>query len=335
MNNVTIHPTISVIIPVYNTEKYLRRCLDSIVAQTCENFECILVDDGSTDDSGKICDEYADKDSRFKAYHNENGGPSKERNFGLEHSKGEYVLFIDSDDWLEKDAINNYAKAIKEYHTDIVKSGYEIDHPNNKKNIYCVDKVIVPSNKVDLFLSVEKSGYTGFIWNAAFKRSAIGNLRFSETIKWCEDQLFSLEMFNRCNSIVLIPHITYHYMVGQGESLSNVQDAQLVFDVTQKWFELKYKLAGNNKEAFCIMSLSYNNLVNRSLQILYNNKSLEERRSFKKRNFPRIRITNTHWQSRLYFSNIPFWLADILLVINVKYKSTKRDLKKAIKKLIK
>ena len=335
MNNVTIHPTISVIIPVYNTEKYLRRCLDSIVAQTCENFECILVDDGSTDDSGKICDEYADKDSRFKAYHNENGGPSKERNFGLEHSKGEYVLFIDSDDWLEKDAINNYAKAIKEYHTDIVKSGYEIDHPNNKKNIYCVDKVIVPSNKVDLFLSVEKSGYTGFIWNAAFKRSAIGNLRFSETIKWCEDQLFSLEMFNRCNSIVLIPHITYHYMVGQGESLSNVQDAQLVFDVTQKGFELKYKLAGNNKEAFCIMSLSYNNLVNRSLLILYNNKSLEERRSFKKRNFPRIRITNTHWQSRLYFSNIPFWLADILLVINVKYKSTKRDLKKAIKKLIK
>ena len=335
MNNVTIHPTISVIIPVYNTEKYLRRCLDSIVAQTCENFECILVDDGSTDDSGKICDEYADKDSRFKAYHNENGGPSKERNFGLEHSKGEYVLFIDSDDWLEKDAINNYAKAIKEYHTDIVKSGYEIDHPNNKKNIYCVDKVIVPSNKVDLFLSVEKSGYTGFIWNAAFKRSAIGNLRFSETIKWCEDQLFSLEMFNRCSSIVLIPHITYHYMVGQGESLSNVQDAQLVFDVTQKGFELKYKLAGNNKEAFCTMSLSYNNLVNRSLQILYNNKSLEERRSFKKRNFSRIRITNTHWQSRLYFSNIPFWLADILLVINVKYKSTKRDLKKAIKKLIK
>lgn len=335
MNIVTIHPTISVIIPVYNTEKYLRRCLDSIVAQTYKDFECILVDDGSTDGSSKICDEYAVKDNRFMAYHNPNGGPSKERNFGLEHSKGEYVLFIDSDDWLEKDALDNYANAINEYHSDIIKSGYEIDYPNKKTTRFCVDKVIIPNNKVDLFLNVEKSGYTGFIWNATFKRSAIGNLRFSEKIKWCEDQLFSLEMFNRCNSIVLIPHITYHYMVGQGESLSNVQDAQLVFDVTQKGLELKYKLAGNNKEAFCIMSLSYNNLVNRSLQILYNNKSLEGRRSFKKRNFPRIRITNTHWQSRLYFSNIPFWLADILLVINVKYKSTKRDLKKAIKKLIK
>lgn len=87
------NPTISIIIPVYNTEKYLRRCLDSIVAQTYKDFECILVDDGSTDNSGKICDEYAVKDNRFKSYHNTNGGPSKARNFGIEVSRGGVSAF--------------------------------------------------------------------------------------------------------------------------------------------------------------------------------------------------------------------------------------------------
>lgn len=88
MNKVTIHPTISVIIPVYNTEKYLRRCLDSIVAQTYKDFECILVDDGSTDSSSVICNEYSKKYSRFKTYHLQNGGPSRARNYGLEYSRG-------------------------------------------------------------------------------------------------------------------------------------------------------------------------------------------------------------------------------------------------------
>lgn len=85
---------ISIIIPIYNTEKYLWRCLDSIVAQTYKDFECIMVDDGSTDNSGKICDEYAVKDNRFKAYHKQNGGTSSARNVGLDNTKGEYIVFV-------------------------------------------------------------------------------------------------------------------------------------------------------------------------------------------------------------------------------------------------
>lgn len=325
---------ISIIIPVYNTEKYLRRCLDSIVAQTYKDFECILVDDGSTDGSVKLCDEYVAKDNRFKDYHNQNGGPSKERNFGLEHSKGEYVLFIDSDDWLEKDALDNYANAINEYHSDIIKSGYEIDYPNKKTTRFCVDKVIIPNNKDDLFLNVEKSGYTGFIWNATFKRSAIGDLRFSENIKWCEDQLFSLEMFNRCNSIVLIPHITYHYMVDQGESLSNVKDAQLVFDVAQKGFELKYELAGKSKEGLAIMKKSYNDLVSYSIRILYQNKSYRVRSEFRNNNILIQGIEIDRSNSKLFFSKYPFFISDNLLLINTKFKKLKRFVKNAIKTIL-
>lgn len=96
-------PKISIIVPVYKVEKYLHRCLDSIVAQTFTDWECILVDDGSPDGSGKICDEYAEKDGRFKVFHQENQGVSAARNKGLDNAKGEWIGFVDSDDWVSKE----------------------------------------------------------------------------------------------------------------------------------------------------------------------------------------------------------------------------------------
>lgn len=96
-------PKISIIVPVYKVEKYLHRCLDSIVAQNFTDWECILVDDGSPDGSGKICDEYAEKDGRFKVFHQENQRVSAARNKGLDNAKGEWIGFVDSDDWVSKD----------------------------------------------------------------------------------------------------------------------------------------------------------------------------------------------------------------------------------------
>lgn len=98
-------PKISIIVPVYNVEKYIRRCLDSIAGQTFTDWECICVDDGTPDASGKICDEYAQKDGRFVVIHKENGGVSSARNVGLDVAKGEYVTFCDSDDWVEKEML--------------------------------------------------------------------------------------------------------------------------------------------------------------------------------------------------------------------------------------
>ena len=112
-------PKISVIVPVYNVEKYLRKCIESILNQTFREFELILVDDGSTDSSGKICDEYALKDSRIKVIHKENGGASSARNAGLDVAKGEYIGFVDSDDWIEMDMYGELYRLIKENNTDI------------------------------------------------------------------------------------------------------------------------------------------------------------------------------------------------------------------------
>ena len=110
---------ISIIVPIYNVEKYLRQCLDSILNQTYQNFECLLINDGSPDNSADICREYVEKDSRFKYFEKENGGLSDARNYGIRQSKGSYLTFVDSDDWLEHGALDRLYGALKKENADI------------------------------------------------------------------------------------------------------------------------------------------------------------------------------------------------------------------------
>ena len=112
MHNQSTTPTISVIVPVYNAEKYLHRCIDSVLAQTYTDFELLLIDDGSKDQSGEICDEYAQKDARVRVFHQENGGVSSARNLGLDNAKGEWVTFVDSDDWAKPYYIEHLVASI-------------------------------------------------------------------------------------------------------------------------------------------------------------------------------------------------------------------------------
>ena len=117
-------PKISIIVPVYKVEQYLYRCLDSIVAQTFTDWECLLIDDGSPDDSGAICDEYAEKDSRFRVIHQKNSGVSAARNAGLAVARGEWIGFVDSDDWIEPDFCKTLLVAIEQTGKDCATCGY-------------------------------------------------------------------------------------------------------------------------------------------------------------------------------------------------------------------
>ena len=116
---------ISIVVPIYNVEKYLRMCLDSILDQTYEHFECLLINDGSPDNSAEICREYVEKDARFRYFEKENGGLASARNLGIKYSKGKYISFIDSDDWVEPDYLEVLHSKIKEYNTDFVISSYK------------------------------------------------------------------------------------------------------------------------------------------------------------------------------------------------------------------
>ena len=182
----TAVPKISVIVPIYKSENYLHCCLDSILAQSYNEFELLLIDDGSPDNCGKICDEYAEKDSRVRVFHVENGGPSRARNIGLDKAHGDWVIFVDADDWLEQGFMAKLDIGDNNL-PDIVFWGFNrcLEEGNVKvcspKDFEVVrDKDSIFNQLAYLFNSKEQ--FFGFTWNKIFKRSIIekANLRFEE-----------------------------------------------------------------------------------------------------------------------------------------------------------
>ena len=185
---------ISIIIPIYNVEKYLRQCLDSVANQTYPDWEAILVDDGSSDGSPAICDEYAKKDSRFKVVHQANGGVSSARNIGLNKTHGEWLIFLDADDMLKNNALEFYTNHISES-IDMIMAGYmSVDEENQV--------VFEPETHEDVLLNKEQAltmmykpmwfPYQGYLCNKCYRKSLIDahHLRFDERIFFNEDRLF-------------------------------------------------------------------------------------------------------------------------------------------------
>lgn len=195
-------PLISIIIPVYNAEKYLHQCLDSVVAQTYTNWECLLIDDGSKDSSGAICDEYAEKDSRFRVFHKENGGVSSARNLGLDNAKGFWIMFVDSDDYLEVKYLDEIFDNPK---YDLVISGYR--EFGIKENIIEYDNQEV--NIIDNLGTIWNKSISNFIywfpWGKLFSSTIIknNNLRFNEFLFYGEDFCFVMDYLNCSNKFYM------------------------------------------------------------------------------------------------------------------------------------
>ena len=166
---------ISVIVPVYNVEPYLRKCLDSIVNQTYRDLEILVIDDGSTDWCGKICDEYAGKDGRIRVFHTENRGLSCARNLGLDNARGEWIGFVDSDDWIETDMYEVLLKRAEETEADIVECGVLEEHPNRtgKRQEY----LVTGTEAVIMLIHRELSNA---VWNKLWKKSCFDKIRFPE-----------------------------------------------------------------------------------------------------------------------------------------------------------
>ncbi|MBO4674921.1 MAG: glycosyltransferase [Elusimicrobiaceae bacterium] len=198
-------PLISIIVPIYNVEKYLSQCLDSIVAQTYQNLEIILVDDGSPDNCGKICDEYAAKDSRIKIIHQVNAGLSAARNAGLEIAMGEYIGFVDSDDYIESD--------MYEYLYGLIKR----DNAAMAMCAICQDEGFVDDRQCKfpylLIPTLEIFQFSNWppVWNKLYRRDFISTLRFNTTVSNGEDGLFIFELSKSNVSIALGNQAKYHY----------------------------------------------------------------------------------------------------------------------------
>ena len=203
---------ISVVVPIYNVSKYLPKCIESILHSTYKNLEVILVDDGSTDECPTICDDYAKKDSRIKVIHKKNGGLSDARNKGLDIATGEYISFIDSDDYIDADL---YESVIKEFdeNIDVVVFGRYIEY-ETKTDISIPDKNCVMTGKDALIDLASFKGFDMAAWDKIYKRSIIGNLRFPFGKK-NEDYYLTYKLLDNAKNVKFIQKPFYHYVQRQ------------------------------------------------------------------------------------------------------------------------
>ena len=222
-------PKISIIIPVYKAELYLSRCLTSIVQQSFTDWECILVDDGSPDTSGIICDEYAKKDSRFRVIHQKNLGASAARNVGLDTALGEWINFVDSDDWIDSNMYKEILCAASEYKSDIVLFGVWDEYKDRKKT-FC-PKLSSQKNKI-INSFAKYPNYLNYPVNKLYKRSLLqhNNIRFPVGIKTCEDLFFNINAFLYANSIYQLKKSFYHYNRCNESSTMNNYNISYFYD---------------------------------------------------------------------------------------------------------
>ncbi|MBR3685869.1 MAG: glycosyltransferase family 2 protein [Clostridia bacterium] len=205
---------VSIIVPVYRVEYWLPKCIKSLLAQTYKNIEIILVDDGSPDKSGTICDKFAKKDSRIKVIHKENGGVSSARNAGIDAAEGEYICFVDSDDWLSEDAIETlYAEFLKNNVQIVIANMITVGKRNGLFRLVNKERIISFNDPDNLFLDLYQESSLGGLVNKLFVASLIkdNTIRLKEGMKFGEDVLFLLECFKHCSAISLIEKPIYYY----------------------------------------------------------------------------------------------------------------------------
>ncbi len=203
---------VSILVPVYNSEKYLRQCLGSIVNQTYKDLQVVIVDDGSIDNSLSICREYADKYEFIEVYHQGNAGVASARNALLDKAKGDYTIFIDSDDWIEPDMIEGLLHYIAEYDLDIVICGSVSEYNDSATAVdtsYCSPLIDNREEAVKKFILHKE--LNGSLWNKLVKTSLFHNLRFAKDIWYGEDALMMWQVLQRVNRIGSMPTPYYHY----------------------------------------------------------------------------------------------------------------------------
>lgn len=215
-------PEVSIIVPVYGVERYIGKCIESILDQSFNDLELILVDDGSLDDSGNICDGYAQKDCRVKVIHSPNRGVSHARNLGIESAKGRFISFIDGDDWVDPDYLTLMLKWANDYNTVVYGNVINDYSDGSQSNIVFdyMDGDIVDLNQDKAGLVKYKILENGFPVGKLFVRNVIieNNLKFDESLSYHEDHLFVLDYLSHAKRIALSSFPAYHYEHRSGHS---------------------------------------------------------------------------------------------------------------------
>lgn len=281
---------VSIIVPMYNSEKYISRCLESLVNQTYENIEIILIDDGSIDKTYTICEKWVDKDNRIKLFKHENHGVSYTRNKGIKYSKGKYLSFIDADDIIDDDFIEYLLVLMENYKSDLSVIGLKHFNYEDKieKNVHNSIKVYKDKNMISgLF-----NDFGGYMANKLYKKEIIVNnqLSIDENILLSEDLLFNVSYVNYCSNIVYDSISKYYYRQHNQSAFNNLNNKRW-FDVLNV-FEILIEKFKNNEELLNEINYHY-------LLILYeskyrikklNDKNMENRIHKSLMNFKNIKL---------------------------------------------
>lgn len=268
--------TISVIVPVYNSEKYLKRCIDSILNQTYKAIELILVDDGSPDNCGKICDEYAKKDKRVRVIHKTNAGVSAARNSGLEIASGNYATFVDSDDYIEPEMYGNMMEKVHQYNCDVVMCDCIKDFTDHSE-IYThdiragfYDKEQLVNEYYPHLLMMENVEYPATIsnWLILFNRNKLGNLRYVVGVRYSEDLLFGAQLvYNTDSFYYMKEQAYYHYYINPTSAthkftVDKWNDYKTLHFEINKYFSECESFDFSHQIDLCLLFFVYNSVSN-------------------------------------------------------------------------
>lgn len=274
---------ISVIVPVYNVKNYLTRCVRSILGQSFRFIELLLIDDGSSDGSAELCDEFAREDCRVIVRHKENEGVSKARNLGLELARGEYVAFVDSDDFIENDFLKVLYESARMTGADVVSSSWaELSGDESLKPIkkYVLQRKVISDYNDILKDYCDMKAYGATVWGKLIRRDLIGDARFSK-LRYGEDTLFMMSVLQNAHKVCLEPYMGYNYIRWTDSATIKIGKANLnrEFDILELYHELfQISLKYNSLENINRMVAIY---VNKTCIAIFSMISLKEKEAYR------------------------------------------------------
>ena len=248
--------TVSIIIPVYNVAAYLPQCLESVLSQTYPALEVILVDDGSKDDSGSICDRCAQQDARVTVIHQTNAGAANAKNAGLDRATGDFITFIDSDDYVERNWIENLMKAADQYGADVVEYDFDRVYPNRSEvvNGYRESSVYTAEEYLRQYLD---HWTCSLFWNKLFRSSLVAQVRFRKERRCIDDEFFTYKVVSGAQKVVRIPEVLYHYRQRASSAVSSEKNSLQITDDALEILIERYQWIRNRFPALCKIYLKH------------------------------------------------------------------------------
>lgn len=284
---------ISIIIPCYNAEKTIKRCLESVISQTYKNIEIVIINDGSIDKTDSIIKKYIN-DNRIKYYNRSNHGIGKTRNFGIKETTGEYITFLDSDDYLPNDAIDNLYKLAQKNKLDLVVSDYYVDNKNIKSEKIKSFPITNVKNNPNLIFDINLAP-----WNKLYKKELIENIKFEENLKY-EDAPFVIESIIKAKRIGKLDKETYYYVVNSN-SETTIRDER-IFDIF-KILDIIGRLVENKKQLTEVYkTLCIRIICNYNIQQRYQ-KKIKTANRFINKGFYYMKKVDPKYKHSVYFKN--------------------------------